>query len=169
MKYNTNEEKLKLPEYGRLIQKMVEHACTIQDRKERQEYAQRIVRIMAQLNPQLKNIPNFTHKLWDHLAYMANYELEIDYPVEICKREEGSRPQKLPYPQGSIRYRHYGRLIENAIKKLSEEPDDEQRERRLLLVANRMKRNLAAWKGGSATDNKVARDLETYSDGKLSL
>ena len=169
MKYKTNEEKLKLPEYGRLIQKMVEHACTIEDRAKRQEYAQRIVRIMAQLNPQLKNIPNFTHKLWDHLAYMANYELDIDYPVEICKREEGSRPQKLSYPQGSIRYRHYGRLIENAIKKLSEEPDDEQRESRLLLVANRMKRNLAAWKGGSATDNKVARDLEIYSDGKLTL
>ena len=169
MKYNTNEEKLKLPEYGRLIQKMVEHACTIEDRTERQTYAYRIVNIMAQLNPQLKNIPNFTHKLWDHLAYIANYQLDIDFPVEIRKREKEIHPQKLSYPQGKIRFRHYGRLVERAINVIESMPDDELKERRLLLIANRMKRNLATWKGGGATDNKVARDLNMYSDGKLSL
>lgn len=169
MKYNTNEEKLRLPEYGRLVQRMVQHAVEIEDRATRQAYAARIVRIMGQLQPKMRNVPDFQHKLWDHLAYISDYRLDIDWPVEVQRREEKTRPTRLSYPQSRIRYRHYGKLLERAIEKMQELPEGAKRERQLYQIADRMKRNLAAWKGDGATDEKVAHDIAAYTDGKVQL
>lgn len=166
--YNTTREKLKLPEYGRLVQNMVEYALTITDRTERQAYAQAIVDVMAGLNPKMKDVDDYQHKIWDHLAYISDYKLDIDYPFEITEhRGAATKPERLSYPKSEIRFRHYGRLIEKAISELKDMTDEEEKKTLTRLVANRMKRNLADWKGDGVQDAKVARDIAYYTEGKV--
>ena len=166
--YNTTREKLKLPEYGRLVQNMVEYAIQIPNREERQAYAQTIVNVMLGLNPKMKDVPDFQHKIWDHLACISDYKLDIDYPFEIKKHKAGDKkPERLSYPKNSIRFRHYGRLIEKALCELKDMPEGEEKESFTRLVANRMKRNLADWKGDGVQDTKVARDIAYYTDGQV--
>lgn len=166
--YNSTREKLKLPEYGRLVQDMVDYALTIEDKRERQAYAEAIVQVMSGLNPKMSDVPDFQHKIWDHLALMADYKLDIDYPFEITKQEgKHNHPSKLSYPKSHIRFRHYGRLIEKAIDNLNKMEEGEERNEYVRLLANRMKRNLADWKGDGVQDSKVARDIAFYTDGKV--
>lgn len=167
--YNATRAKLKLPEYGRFIQDMVEYALTIEDKEERQHYAEAIADVMIGLNPKMKDVADFQHKIWDHIAYLANYKLDIDYPFEI-HRNDGERvaPKKLSYPKGNIRYRHYGNLIEKAMTDLENMEEGDERDNLVRLVANRMKRNLADWKGDGIDDEKVAHDIATYTNGKVS-
>lgn len=166
--YNSTREALKLPEYGRMVQNMVEYALTLTDKAERQSYAEAIVRVMMGLNPQMADVPDYQHKIWDHLAYLADYKLDIDYPFEITRHEgERPRPAKLAYPKNNIRFRHYGHLIETAIDELNEMADGPQREAFTRLLANRMKRNLADWKGDGVQDTKVARDIAYYTEGRV--
>ena len=166
--YNSTQEPLKLPEYGRFVQEMVEHALTIEDRAERQRFAESIAMVMEGVNPKMKDVPGFQHKIWNHLAYIADYKLDIDYPFEI-DRYEGKKkiPEHLSYPKGNIRFRHYGRLLERAISELKTMPDDEERHELTRLIANRMKRNLADWKGDGIEDSKIARDIAFYTEGKV--
>lgn len=166
--YNSTRENLKLPEYGRLVHDMVAYALTISDRRERQQYAEAIVQVMAGLNPKMTDVPDFMNKLWDHLAFMADYKLDIDYPYEIT-HHDGKRvqPAKLSYPKTHIRFRHYGRLIETAIERLREMPQGAERDEFVRLLANRMKRNLADWKGDGVQDGKVARDIAFYTEGMV--
>lgn len=118
MEYNTQQRTLPLPEYGRSVQNMVDHALTIEDRAERQRCANTIINIMGGMFPHLRDVPDFKHKLWDHLAIMADFKLDIDYPYEIVKKESLEvKPDMLPYPHNGIRYRHYGRILENMIKR----------------------------------------------------
>lgn len=166
--YNTTRSTLKLPEYGRLVQHMVDYAVTIENKEERQKYAEAIANVMIGLNPKMKDVTDFQNKIWDHLAYMSNYKLDIDYPFEI-HRNDGERvpPSKLSYPKGNIRFRHYGRLVERAMNELKDmEPGIEQEEF-VRLIANRMKRNLADWKGDGVEDSKVARDIAFYTNGNV--
>ncbi len=168
IEYNSTRDKLKLPEYGRLVQDMVDYALTITDKEERQNYAEAIIEVMKGFSPKMKDVDDFRHKLWDHLAYMANYELDIDYPFEVKHIDTINKcPEKLAYPKGFIRFRHYGRLIEKAMSDLSSMEDADEKERLVRLVANRMKRNLADWKGDGIEDSKVARDIAFYTDGKV--
>ena len=98
MQYNTQQEHLPLPEYGRGIQNMVNHAMTIEDRAERQRCANTIVNIMGSMFPHLRDVPDFKHKLWDHLAIMSDFKLDIDYPFEVVKPEEFvMRPERIQY------------------------------------------------------------------------
>ncbi len=166
--YNSTREVLKMPEYGRLVQDMVEYALSIEDSVERQQYAEAIVEVMTGLNPKMKDVPDFQHKIWDHLALLSNYQLDIQYPFEITRHDkENTRPGKLSYPQGRIRFRHYGRLIEKAMNDLKEMPAGNKRDELTRLVANRMKRNLADWKGDGIEDSKVAFDIAYYTEGKV--
>ena len=168
VEYNSTREAVKLPEYGRFVQSMVEYALTLTDRAQRQQYAESIIEVMAGLNPKVKDVPGFRHKLWDHLAYIADYKLDIDYPYPITERKDGLKaPQKLSYPKGAIRFRHYGRLIEKAIDELKQTPEGPQRDELVRLIANRMKRNLADWKGDGVQDSKVARDIAFYTEGSV--
>lgn len=166
--YNSTQESLKLPEYGRYVQEMIEYALTIEDKAERQLFAERIASVMEGVNPKMKDVPGFQHKIWNHLAYIADYKLDIDYPFEI-DRYEGKKkiPEHLSYPKGNIRFRHYGRLLERAISELKEMPDNENRQELTRLIANRMKRNLADWKGDGIEDSKIARDIAYYTEGKV--
>lgn len=166
--YNTTRTHLKLPEYGRLVQHMVDYAVTIENKDERQKYAEAIANVMIGLNPKMKDVTDFQNKIWDHLAYMADYKLDIDYPFEI-HRNDGERvpPSKLSYPKGNIRFRHYGRLIERAMNELKDMENGYEQEELIRLLANRMKRNLADWKGDGIEDSKVARDIAYYTNGKV--
>ena len=121
MKYNTQEEKLILPEYGRNIQNMVDYCVTIQDRNERKRCADSIINVMGNMFPHLRDVNDFKHILWDHLAIMSNFKLDIDYPYEIVRKENlYTRPPRIPYNNSRIRYRHYGKTLERMIMKATE-------------------------------------------------
>ena len=128
MEYNTQQRKLPLPEYGRSVQNMVDHALTIEDREERQRCANTIVNIMGGMFPQLRDMEDFRHKLWDHLAIMSDFKLDIDYPVEIVKKESLEvKPDRIPYSPNVIRFRHYGRFIQDLIKIAVDYPEGDEK------------------------------------------
>ena len=161
---------MELPEYGRSVQNMVDHALTIEDREERQRCANTIVNIMGGMFPHLRDVPDFKHKLWDHLAIMSDFKLDIDYPFEIVKREElEMKPGKIVYPDKAIRYRHYGRFLESMIKKLSEMEEGEEKQALLQLLAVQMKKNLNNWNKEGIEDQKIVDDLREYSNGTIDL
>ncbi|EJX05901.1 hypothetical protein EVA_05994 [gut metagenome] len=170
MEYNTQQRTLPLPEYGRSVQNMVDHALTIEDREERQRCANTIVNIMGGMFPHLRDVPDFKHKLWDHLAIMADFQLDIDYPFEIVKKEElNAKPEHIPYPQSNIRYRHYGRILEGLVKKAAEYPEGEERKQLLQQIANYMKKCFMSWNKDGVEDQKILDDLCEYSDGTIRL
>ena len=170
MEYNTQRKKMELPEYGRSVQNMVDHALTIEDRGERQRCANTIINIMGGMFPHLRDVPDFKHKLWDHLAVMSDFKLDIDYPFEIVKREDlEMKPGKIAYPDKAIRYRHYGRFLESMIKKLPEMEEGEEKQALLRMLAVQMKKNLNNWNKEGIEDQKIVDDLREYSNGAIDL
>ena len=170
MDYNTQRKKLILPEYGRCIQQMVDYAKTIGDRAERQNCANTIIALMANMQEQRTDPDELRNKLWNHLAAMADYELDIDYPVEIVHHEEAKdKRERLPYPQHKIEKRHYGYIVESLIRKLSEIEVEDERVELAGLVANQMKRSLASWNRDALDDDKILEDLARATDGKVDL
>ena len=170
MTYNTQREKLHLPEYGRTIQEMVDICMLIEDRLERQACAETIVGIMANMNPSVKQQPDYEHKLWDQLAMISDYQLDIDWPFDVPKREEiNAKPKPLKYPMQRIRYRHYGHLTEAFMKELKEMPDGPDREALTGMMANFMKRSLYNWNVDAMDERKVEADLDYYTDGRARL
>lgn len=170
MQYNTQREKLPMPEYGRGIQNMVNHALTLETKAERQRCAYTIVRIMGNMFPHLRDVPDFKHKLWDHLAAMADYKLDIDYPYEINMADKiGAKPQPMAYPMKRIRYRHYGYLLETLLKRLKDMQPGRERDELMQLVAHQMKRSLYNWNKDAMDDEKVLADLTSYIDGDVNL
>ena len=168
--YNTQRPQLLLPEYGRCIQQMVEHAKTIEDREERLRCATTIVGLMAGMVKQHGDAEEFRRKLWNHLAAIANYELDIDYPVEIERLEDTkAQHERIPYPQKRIARRHYGAIVEALMQKLSEIEDEEERLALTTQVANQMKRDLARWNKDAVNDNKVLDDIFQYTEGSIGL
>ena len=170
MKYNTQREKLILPEYGRGIQEMVDICLEIEDRAERQQCAETIVAIMAGMNPNVRQLPDYEHKLWDQLAILSDYQLDIDYPFEIVKPEEiTAKPKPLKYPMHRIRYRHYGHLTEEFARRLKEMPEGTDQQELTSMLANFMKRSLYNWNRDAMDERKVKTDLEHYTDNKATL
>ncbi|WP_080903782.1 DUF4290 domain-containing protein [Parabacteroides sp. Marseille-P3160] len=170
MDYNTNEKRLVLPEYGRNIQNMVDYCLTIQDREERKKCANTIINIMGNMFPHLRDVNDFKHILWDHLAIMADFKLDIDYPYEIIEKENlHTRPPRIPYNSSRIRYRHYGRTLEMMIQKAVELEDGEERDALIRLLANHMKKSFMAWNKESVDDRKILSDLAELSEGKITL
>jgi hypothetical protein len=170
MQYNTQQKKMALPEYGRSVQNMVDYAVTIEDRAERQWCAETIVHIMEGMFPNLKNIPDFEHKLWDHLAIMSDFKLDIDYPFEVVKPESLKvAPEPIPTNRKRIRYRHYGRLLEKLIQKACEFEEGDQKNNLLALICNHMRKEYISWNKDSIDDRKIADDLFELSDGKLKV
>lgn len=170
MEYNTQLKRLPLPEYGRSIQNMVDYAMTIEDRKERQRCANSIVSIMGNMFPHLRDVNDFKHKLWDHLAIMSDFTLDIDYPYEIIKKDNlYTKPESVPYPSSKIHFRHYGRTLEDLVKKAVEYPEGEEKTQLILLLANHMKKSLMAWNKEIIDDKKVFDDLRALSGGAIRL
>ena len=170
MQYNTQREQLVMPEYGRGIQMMVDLAVKIEDREERQRCAQTIVKIMSSLLPSTTSKEDEEHRLWNHLARIAHYKLDIDYPVNIVPQEEvQAHPAPLPYPMKDIKRRHYGYLVEQTLEYAKTVEDEELRRALTESVANQMKQDLFIWNRDSMDNALVAQDIERYSDGKLNL
>jgi hypothetical protein len=168
--YNTSRNKLILPEYGRNIQKMVEHILTIPDREERNRLAQAVIIIMGNMNPHLRDINDFKHKLWDHLAIMASFRLDIDFPYEIPQPEEFTeKPRRVSYNDSKIKYRHYGFIVETLIKEAIKLPDGEDKDTLIRLIANHMKKSYLAWNRDSVTDEIIFNDLHELSGKKLAV
>ena len=170
MKYNTQEKNLPMPEYGRAVQKMVDHAITIEDRAERQRCANTIIAVMGNMYPQLRDMPDFKHKLWDHLAVMADFKLDIDYPYEVSNAEAlHPTPQRIEYPKGNIHYLHYGRCVQEMIQKACEMPEGEERMQLLRLIAAQMKKEYILWNKENVEDRKIFEDIYEYSNGQIRL
>jgi len=170
MDYNSNREKLPLPEYGRNIQNMVNYILTLNDRKERNRAAQSIIDIMGTMYPYLRDIQDFKHKLWDHLAIMANFKLDIDYPYNPPTPEAfKTHPAKIPYNTNQIKYRHYGKILEMMIEKAENYEPGEERDYLIKLIANHMKKSYLTWNKDFVEDSKVVHDLEEMSDGTIRL
>ena len=170
MRYNTQEKRLFLPEYGRNIQNMVDHCVSISDRDERKRCADTIINIMGNMFPHLRDVNDFKHILWDHLAIMSDFSLDIDYPYEIIKKEDlYTKPKKLPYSQGRIAYKHYGKNLENMIKRAEEYPPGEERDQLISLLANHMKKSFLTWNKEVVDDSKIFKDLEYLSEGHIVL
>lgn len=159
-----------LPEYGRNVQKMVDHIKTIEDREERNRASRTIIQIMGNLNPHLRDEGDFKHKLWDHLALIANFDLDIDSPYPTPQREKFiEKPNQIPYKQGDIRYLHYGRIIELMIDAASEMPDGGEKEYLTTLIVNQMKKAYVTWNRSQVADEVIIGDLKLLSGGKLKI
>ena len=169
MKYNTQQNKLILPEYGRNIQSMVNYAMTIEDREERTRCANTIIQIMGNLFPHLRDVEEFNHKLWDHLAVMSDFKLDIDYPYEIIKEENlFIKPDKVKYQSSKIRYRHYGKLLQNMLEKTVELDESPEKESVISLIANHMKRSYIIMTNENDIDNdKICKDIREYTNNKI--
>lgn len=170
MQYNTQRDKLLMPEYGRAVQDMVSHALSIEDRDERQRCAQTIVDVMANMQPSMREQVDYKRKLWDHLAYIANYELDVDYPFPLTRLdEESTKPQRLSYPKKAIRNRHYGFLLERLLEHMATMPEGEERDQLLDYVANHMKQDLYDWNRDVMDHEKIASDIYRYTDGRVQI
>ena len=170
MEYNTTMPKLLLPEYGRTVQKMVDYAMTLTDRNERQQCAETIIGVMAAKFPQQKGSADFERMLWDHLAFISDYKLDVDspYPINIITEEEKEHPH-LDYPKRQITFRHYGGTLEQMIKALPSLPEGQERDEAVELVVAQMAKSLAAWNNNVLSPDKLAADLYNLTDGQVEL
>lgn len=170
LKYNSQQEKLVLPEYGRNVQQMVDYCMTISDREERTRCAYTIVQIMGNLFPQLRDTDDFKHKLWDHLAIMSNFKLDIDFPYEVIKQENlKTQPKQINYKLEPIKLRHYGKIMERMIDAACEYPEGEEKDVLISLIANHMKKLIFSINKDGVEDEKILKDLYMYSKGKINL
>jgi len=168
--YNSQRKKLLLPEYGRNVQKMINHIKTIEDREERNKAARTVVQIMQNMVYQGRDNGDMKRKLWDHLAVISNFELDVDAPFELPEKESlTKKPEPIPYNSNPIKYKHYGRGIELLVGKAVEMEDGEDKERLIKLIANHMKRSYLTWNKGQVTDDIIIQDLVGMSDGRLQI
>ena len=159
-----------LPEYGRNIQQMVKHAVAIEDRAQRTRCAKTIIDIMGNMFPYLRDVEGFKYKLWDHLAIMSEFKLDIDYPFEVVKPTTlQQKPEKIPYNTQRIRYMHYGRLLQTLIEKTVAYPEGERRQELIDLMANHMKKSYLTWNKEVVDDRKIFDDLRELSHGELDM
>ncbi len=168
--YNTQRPRLIIPEYGRNVQRMVEHCMEVDDREKRTHTAKAIIQVIARLNPHLRNHDNFERTLWDHLWIMSEFKLDVDAPYPMPTPEElDSKPERVPYPQSAVKYGHYGKMVERMIAQCAAMEAGEVREAYALLVANLMKRQFLAWNRDTVPDPLILKDLAELSKGKVKL
>ena len=170
--YNTQREKLVMPEYGREIQRMVDLAVSLPTKEERMLCAKNIIRQMENKNPMVRESSDYEQTLWDHLYLMSHKQLDIDWPYDVSEAEKIlSKPQPMAHPtnDGQARLRHYGQLMTELFEKLKTMPEGAERDELVRVTANQMKRDLATWGHGSIDDEKVADDLARFTDGKIQI
>ncbi len=170
MDYNTSRKKLIIPEYGRHVQEMVEHLKTIEDKDERNKNAKAVIQIMGNLMPHLRDIQDFKHKLWDQLFIMADFDLDIDSPYELPTRETiQAKPDRLPYNETKVRFKHYGRSIEMMITKAIEFEEGEEKEALISIILNHMKKSYLHWNSNAVRDKTIIKEFNILSNGKIVL
>jgi len=171
MDYNTQREQLVLPEYGRHVQKMLEQVCEIEDREKRTQQARVVVNVMATLNPQMRDYPDYKHKLWDHAHIISGYNLDVDGPYEApAKEERESKPEPIGYSKEPIRKTCYGRNIQNMMDLIIECDKGEEVRRELIrLLALYMRQQYLIWNKDSVADETIFQDMEQLSEGKIQV
>ena len=170
LEYNTQREKLIISEYGRHIQKMVDYAASLSDKNERQQMAEGIIDLMGELNPHLRDVDDFKHKLWDHLFIMSDFKLEVSSPYEKPELDKlFEKPEPLAYPNSKIRFNHYGKVVEMMIEEASTMEKGELRDKLTIAIANQMKKSYVKWNRDSVEDKLIFKQLEQLSNGKLFL
>ncbi|MBQ2151071.1 MAG: DUF4290 domain-containing protein, partial [Bacteroidales bacterium] len=168
--YNTEVEKLQMPEYGRNVLKMVEQMKQIPDKKKRSEQAYAIVKVMESLNPQVHQQENFMQKLWDHLYMIAGYDLDIDSPFPAPLPEVvASRPDPIPLNTRPIKARHYGRNIESILDLIAKEPEGEVKTEMIRSLAIYMRQQYLIWNKDTVADATIFQDIERLSGGKVKV
>lgn len=170
MDYNTQREKLLLPEYGRNVKKLIDYAKTIKDKEERNKVAQAIINIMGNLNPQFRDMTDFKHKLWDHLAILSNFELDVDSPYPPPEKDVlFEKPGQVPYKEQDIRYKHYGKVIEDLIQKAVEFEPGEEKNALIEIIANHMKKSFLKWNRDVVDDSQIFEDLKELSKYNIEI
>ncbi|TDS17235.1 DUF4290 domain-containing protein [Sphingobacterium paludis] len=168
--YNSTRPKLILAEYGRNVQNMVDYICTLPTQEERNRYAQVVIDMMGVLNPHLRDVSDFKHKLWDHLHIISDFKIEVESPYPVPERDAiHKKPELLNYPQHAIRFKHYGYTVERMIEKALAMPTPEYRDRMAISVANFMKMAYTTWNKDSVQDEHIIQDLFELSKGQLRL
>lgn len=170
MEYNTTRGPLLLPEYGRNVQNMIAHAMEIESREERNRAAQAIIEVMGQLNPHLRDVDDYRHKLWTHLFVMSDFKLEVDSPYEIPTQEVLSeRPDLMEYPKSKVRYGHYGQYTQKILETAKEVQNPEEKEYLKGTMSNFMKYQYLAYNNGAVENHVIANQLKELSKGELEL
>lgn len=170
IEYNTERVHLIIPEYGRHIQKMVDHAISLEDREARNKCAKSIIAVMGNLNPHLRDVSDFQHKLWDQLFIISDFKLDVDSPFPKPSREElAERPEPLAYPQNHPKYRFYGNNIKRMIDVAKSWEDGDMKEGLVLTIANHMKKSFLNWNKDTVEDDVIFQHLYELSDGKINL
>ena len=170
IEYNSERTKLIIPEYGRHIQKMVDHAISIEDKEERNKVAKSIIAVMGNLNPHLRDVPDFQHKLWDQLFIISDFKLDADSPYTKPSKEElQEHPTSLAYPQNFPKYRFYGNNIKRMIDVANGWEEGEMKEGLVLTIANHMKKCFLNWNKDTVEDGVIFNHLFELSEGKLNL
>jgi hypothetical protein len=169
MEYNTKREHLIIPEYGRHVQTMITHATTLTDKKEQQECVDAIIAFMGQMNPHLRDVKEFTHKLWDHLHIMSDYKLDVKSPYPKPKMQSlEEKPEKMDYPKNKIRFSYYGNTIQSMIE-TAIKMENEQKEIMTGMIANQMKKSYILFNESSVDNNMIRLHLKQMSNNQLTL
>tara|TARA_B100000900_G_scaffold361205_1_gene333763 strand:+ start:958 stop:1566 length:609 start_codon:yes stop_codon:yes gene_type:complete len=170
MEYNTSLSKLIIPEYGRNVQKMVHSIIDIEDREKRNHQAKSIIEVMGNLNPHLRDVPDFKHKLWDHLFIMSDFHLDVDSPYDRPSKESfEEKPEMLKYSDNNIKFRHYGKILPLIIKRTIELDEGEYKDFLVFTIANHMKKSYLTWNKANVEDDVILKHLSQMSDDKLSM
>ncbi|CAI8372628.1 MAG: DUF4290 domain-containing protein [Flavobacteriales bacterium] len=171
LEYNTERTKLIIPEYGRHIHQMIDQAVALKDKDKRNNMAKAIIGVMGNLNPHLRDVPDFQHKLWAQLFIMSDFELDVDSPFEKPSKEiyVNSKPNKLEYPQNYPRYRFYGNNIKKMIDIAMEWEEGELKDKLIANIANHMKKCFLNWNKDSVDDKVIFNHLSDLSNGTLKV
>ncbi len=168
--YNTERDQLIIPEYGRHIQKMINHAKATASKEERNKLAKAIIAVMGNMQPHLRDVPDFQHKLWDQLFIIADFDLDVDSPFDIPIREAlEARPDPLHYPQNFPKYRFYGNQIKTMIDVATTWEDGEKKDALIIAIANHMKKSFLNWNKDTVEDIVIFDHLFELSNGALNL
>ncbi len=168
--YNTSRKKLALPEYGRHIHKLVDYIVNIKDREERNRATKQLINVMGNLNPHLRDVSDFKHKLWDHLAIISDFKLDIDSPYPVPTRAIlTEKPRRVPYNQGPITYKHYGKVLERMVKRATEMPENDEKKVLTEALANLMKKQYLTWNREAVNDSNILKDLSELSKGLINI
>ncbi|WP_026706357.1 DUF4290 domain-containing protein [Flavobacterium soli] len=170
LEYNSERQHLIIPEYGRHLQKLIDQATVIEDRKQRNKAAKYIIQVMGSLNPHLRDVPDFQHKLWDQIFIMSDFKLDVDSPYPIPSREVLQlKPDVLNYPQNFPKYRFYGNNIKYMIDVANKWEESELKEALVMVIANHMKKSYLSWNKDTVKDDVIFEHLLELSGGKINM
>ena len=170
LEYNSEREHLLIPEYGRHVQKLVNHCIELPTKEERNIMAKAIIEVMGNLQPHLRDVPDFKHKLWDQLYIIADFKLDVDAPYKVLSKEElKAKPDHLPYPKTASKYRFYGNNIQIMIDEAVKWEDGDLKDALNFTIANHMKKCFLNWNKDTVDDKLIFKHLKELSNGEIDL